>query len=192
MRGALIALLPITLWLGGCILPPGAAVASFAADGASYAASGKSLSDHGISVAADKDCATWHFFVGRAVCEDPKQPIAAAPLEQRRSYAARPPANVLPSSTAPPSVPAAGSYFVVGSFADPANADRYAGRYAAYHPRLQRATQGGRDVLRVILGPLDAAQIAVLRGHGVAGYLLKAPPANARELAQTSGVDAEG
>jgi hypothetical protein len=147
------------------------------------------LSDHGISIAADKDCATWRFFVGRAICEDPKKPVAAAPFEQRRDHAAASPAEVPSPKAASPPNSAEGGYFVVGSFAEPANAERYARRYAAYHPRLQRARQGGRDVLRVVLGPLAVTEIAMLRDQGVAGYRLQAPPVHMQELAQTDGSD---
>src|SRR5258708_18592467 len=78
MGNAWLALMPLLLC--GCV-PPAVAVASYVVDGVSYAASGKSLSDHGISVVKDEDCASWHFFVGRAVCEDPGKPVPPAPLE---------------------------------------------------------------------------------------------------------------
>src|ERR1700688_3166440 len=82
MRGAWVALL-MPIGLSGCFLPPVLAVASYAADGASYAISDKSISDHGISTITDQDCATWHFVVGRAVCEDPNHPVPMAALDDR-------------------------------------------------------------------------------------------------------------
>jgi len=177
-----IALLPPLASLGGC-LPPAVAVASYAADGASYAASGKSLSDHGISLAKSNDCATWHFIVGRAVCEDPKHPVPTAPLEEhRRDGSVRRAGGAPPESL--PEAPAAtvGSYLAIGSFADRANAERLAQRYSAYHPRIVGATVGGRDLARVVLGPLDATQLASLRTAGVEGFLVTAPGA-----AETAG-----
>src|SRR5580704_8096719 len=80
MRGAWVGMLP--LLLSGCFVPPGVAVASYAADGASYATTGKSLTDHGVSTVKNEDCATYRVFVGGAVCSDPKHPVPAAPLVQ--------------------------------------------------------------------------------------------------------------
>lgn len=43
--------------LAGCALPPALTVISMAVDVASYAASGKTVTDHGISMVLQKDCA---------------------------------------------------------------------------------------------------------------------------------------
>jgi hypothetical protein len=43
--------------LAGCALPPALTVVSMALDVASYAASGKTVTDHGISMVLQKDCA---------------------------------------------------------------------------------------------------------------------------------------
>src|SRR5260370_19131207 len=85
MRKAWVAIVRVlaALPLAGCF-PPAVTVVSYAADVSSYAASGKSLSDHGISAAKGEDCATWRFFVGRAVCENPAHPVPTASLEEHR------------------------------------------------------------------------------------------------------------
>lgn len=171
---ATLLTMPALLSLGGCF-SPAVTVASYAVDGASYAVSDKSLSDHGLSMAKGENCATWHFFVGRAVCEDPDNPVPTASLDEHRKdgsikhaagFKGKPPVGV------------AGIYLAVGSFADRANAERLAGRYAAYHPRIVNATVDGRGLARVVLGPLDATQRASLRASGVNGFAV-APPGQA-------------
>lgn len=159
MRGSWILLTPMLL--GGC-LPPAVALASYAADGVSYVASGKSLTDHGLSGVADKDCATWHFFTGRAVCEDPAHPDAAAPFEER--IAGKAPARVTVASSA------ATYDLILGSFADRENAARLARRHARDGARVVAVHIGGQDLARVVIGPLDRAQIAALQGRGVQGF----------------------
>lgn len=181
MRHAWAALLltsPALLSLGGC-LSPTLAVASYAADGASYAVSDKSLSDHGLSVASGTDCATWHFFVGRAVCEDPAKPVPTASLDEHHkdgsvkhaaAFTRGPPGKTAGSDGAPP-----GTYIAIGSFAERGNAERMAGRYADYRPRIVDAWIAGKPLLRVVLGPLDATQRATLHDQGVNGFAVDAP-----------------
>jgi hypothetical protein len=170
---ALLLTSPALLSLGGC-LPPAVAVASYAADGASYAVSDKSLSDHGMSVASGEDCASWHFFVGLAVCEDPTHPVPTAALDEHRKDGSVVHAAAFvrgPKGKAAPT----GSYIAVGSFTDRGNAERLAGRYAAYRPRVVDATVAGKPRLRVVIGPLDDATRAALRGQGVVFFPVDAP-----------------
>lgn len=55
--------------LGGCgLVPPAISIASFAADALSYAVSGKSVSDHGLSMVMQEDCAVLNFVKGEAIC----------------------------------------------------------------------------------------------------------------------------
>ena len=55
--------------LGGCgLVPPAISIASFAADAFSYAVSGKSVSDHGLSMVMQEDCAVLNFVKGEAIC----------------------------------------------------------------------------------------------------------------------------
>ena len=138
----------------------------------------------------NQDCATWHFFVGRAVCEDPNHPVPMASLDDRGGNAA-----VIPNAPRPQSkpeiavaetgagdpgvmqvvdarpafaVPQTGEhYLIIGSFADRQRAERVAQDYAVYHAQVVQVTQGGRVLSRVVLGPLDQAQVAALRGRSV-------------------------
>jgi len=68
----------LLLFLNGCAamaIPPAFSLSSYAVDGFSYLASGKSLTDHAISDAAGRDCATWRIVKRKAICRDftPKQ-----------------------------------------------------------------------------------------------------------------------
>ena len=166
-----LPVLPLLLALAGC-LPPGVTIVSYAADGASYAASGKSLSDHGISAVKREDCATWHFFVGRAVCENPAHPVPTASLEEHKRDGT---VRRLAGSQPEPPLPAGSIYMVVGSFIDRGNAERLAGGYADYHAQIVNATVDGRAFNRVVLGPLDAMQRADLLAQGVGGLALDSP-----------------
>jgi hypothetical protein len=163
--------LPTLLSLAGCV-PPAVTVASYAVDASSYAASGKSLSDHGISAAKGEDCATWHFFVGRAVCENPAHPVPTASLEEHKRDGS---IRRVVGSQNQPAIPAGSSYIVVGSFLDRANAERLAGFYAGYHAQIVNASVAGRSFARVVLGPLDAVQRADLQARGVSGLALDSP-----------------
>jgi hypothetical protein len=210
MRGTWVALLPVLL--SGCILPPAVAVGTYAADGASYAVSDKSLSDHGVSTVTNKDCATWHFFVGRAVCEDPNHPVPMAAFDDRGGNAPEilnapmpkpkpilvaAPAGAAGSGTAEAlerksltaSVPQSGKhYLVIGSFTDRQRAERVAQSYADYHAQVVPVMKGGREMSRVVLGPLDPAQVAALRGRSVPGYLAQPPePAAGLIAAKANG-----
>jgi hypothetical protein len=174
MRYAWAALLlttPALTSLGGC-LPPAVTVASYAADAASYVVSDKSLSDHGLSAVKGEDCATWHFFVGRAVCEDAANPLPTAALDEHRRDGSIKHAD---AGTRQKAGGKARTFVAVGSFAERANADRLAGRYAAYNPRIVAATIDGKPLLRVVLGPLDATQRATLRKQGTDGFVVDAP-----------------
>ena len=70
MRGSVRAfLVMLPMMLGGCgLVPPAVTLISFAADAVSYAASGKSVSDHGLSLAMQQDCAVFNLVQGEAIC----------------------------------------------------------------------------------------------------------------------------
>ncbi len=59
------------LFLSACALPPSVQIASWVADGISYIATKKSLTDHGISLLTQRDCALWRGIKGEAICRDP-------------------------------------------------------------------------------------------------------------------------
>ena len=74
MRVVLIAI--ACFGLGGCVMPPVVSYTSLALDGVSYAATGKSVSDHALSAATEKDCAMWRVVSEQeieAVCQDPTE-----------------------------------------------------------------------------------------------------------------------
>jgi len=177
--------------LGGCLASPGVAVASLAADGTSYAATGKSLADHGVSTVKDEDCATMRVFTGGAICRDPKHPVPAAPLEDRAAHA---PAVAVATAPAPQPVmaPAEGVYFQIGTFSDRRRAELYARRYADYNPRLTPTIFAGRELMRVVLGPLDAQQMERLRLRGVAGFVVDRPGAEPPAVATSPALGAPG
>ncbi|MBL6929668.1 MAG: hypothetical protein ISR44_10890 [Rhodospirillales bacterium] len=61
----------LPLVLGGCALPVGLQVASLVADGISFVATDKTLTDHGISIITQRDCAVWRGFKGDDICRTP-------------------------------------------------------------------------------------------------------------------------
>ena len=71
-----VALLPMVL--SGCGVPIGLQVASWALDGISLLATEKSVSDHGISAIAQKDCAIWRVFKGESICRETAASIQLA------------------------------------------------------------------------------------------------------------------
>ncbi|MBT3767466.1 MAG: hypothetical protein HN578_17205 [Rhodospirillales bacterium] len=62
-----------SMLLGGCGLPVGVTIASWAADGISYVATDKTLTEHGISAVAGKDCSVWRMFKGGQFCVEWKE-----------------------------------------------------------------------------------------------------------------------
>ena len=79
----LLLLSLVTLPLAGCFLPPVISLASLALDIGSFAATGKTVADHGISAAAQEDCALLRVFDG-GICrpyEDYEDDVSLAALE---------------------------------------------------------------------------------------------------------------
>lgn len=59
----------LTLLLSGCAaLPVPVQIASWALDGISVIATQKSITDHGISIVADQDCAVWRGLTDGQLC----------------------------------------------------------------------------------------------------------------------------
>jgi hypothetical protein len=56
------------LTVGGCAVPVGITVASYAADGALMVATDKTGTDHLLSIAAGEDCAMWRVVKDRDIC----------------------------------------------------------------------------------------------------------------------------
>lgn len=70
IRIAGITLAPFLL--AGCGMPIGIQIASLFADGISVLTTEKTLTDHGISAVAEKDCALWRGVEGKDICQEPK------------------------------------------------------------------------------------------------------------------------
>lgn len=58
------------LMLGGCALPVPLQIASWALDGFSLLATQKSITDHGLSIVAQQDCALWRGVTEGQVCRE--------------------------------------------------------------------------------------------------------------------------
>ena len=69
-----LLVLPVALGLpmlaGACGAPVAVAAVSYGADGASLLKSGKTGSDHLASMVSKRDCALWHIFRKRTICEE--------------------------------------------------------------------------------------------------------------------------
>jgi hypothetical protein len=65
----LFATVAAPLILGGCGFPVAVQVASLIADGISVVATDKTLTDHGLSIVAEKDCAVWRGIKGEDICK---------------------------------------------------------------------------------------------------------------------------
>ncbi|MEQ8195938.1 MAG: hypothetical protein RIB59_15765 [Rhodospirillales bacterium] len=63
-----ILVLAVSFLLGGCALPTSVQIASWAIDGISYLATKKSMTDHGISLVREQDCALWRMVKQEEVC----------------------------------------------------------------------------------------------------------------------------
>lgn len=65
-----ILLILCTSLLGACALPVPVQMASWALDGVSMLTTRKSVTDHGISILAQKDCAIWRGVKGDDICQE--------------------------------------------------------------------------------------------------------------------------
>ncbi len=83
MRSLILAAAAISL--SGCGLPPAVTYASYAADVFSYLTTGKSVTDHGISMVLEKDCALLRVLDG---------PICIEEVEEEEIVVHRPPRNL--------------------------------------------------------------------------------------------------
>lgn len=160
----LLVLAPI--FLSGCGIPPAISIASYLLDGASYVATGKSISDHGISAVAGRDCATWHLVKGENICRgNPTERKEPAPVEegQQATGPAGGPAALV--AGAPPASAPRQRYLVLGSFEDRTMADAAASEFSDTKVSVFEVTVSGRTAHRVVAGPLNDAEVAELREH---------------------------
>ena len=63
----------VFLLLAGCSTPSPGQIASWIADGISYLTTNKSLTDHGLSLAFQQDCAVLHFVNEGALCREDRR-----------------------------------------------------------------------------------------------------------------------
>ncbi len=77
-----LSLAALTILLSGCALPPAITIASLVADVASYASTGKTVTDHGISMVLQKDCALLRGLEGE-ICLEPDPARSAREREAR-------------------------------------------------------------------------------------------------------------
>lgn len=95
------------LLLGGCALPVPLQIASWAADGISFVMTKKSLTDHGLSMVAQKDCALLRAVTEGTVCRDDDAATMIADASQGNVDAAPVATDALVASATPATKPAA-------------------------------------------------------------------------------------
>ncbi len=168
----LVVLAPILL--SGCGIPPAISIASYVLDGVSYAATGKSISDHGISAATGRDCATWRLIKGENPCKgDPTERKDPAPVEEGQQatlptgepapmVASASPGSV-PTVAAVPAAPPRQRYLVLGSYDSRAGADEIAAQFSDTKVTVFEVQVSGRVAHRVVAGPLSDAEVAEVR-----------------------------
>lgn len=163
----LLVLAPILL--SGCGIPPAITIASYVINGISYAATGKSVSDHGISAVAGRDCATWRVIKGENVCKgDPSERADPAPVDEGQQATlptGEPAPMVASASSTSPSTAAVPRqrYLVLGSYDDRASADDIAKQFSDTKVTVFEVKVNGRVAHRVVAGPLSDIEVADLR-----------------------------
>jgi hypothetical protein len=163
----LFVLAPILL--SGCGIPPAISIASYVINGVSLAATGKSVSDHGISAVAGRDCATWRVLKGENPCKgDPTERSDPAPIEegQQATLPTGEPApmvaSVGPESPLPAATPRQ-RYLVLGSYDNRASADQAAAQFTDTKVTVFEVRVNGQVAHRVVAGPLSDVEVADLR-----------------------------
>ena len=181
--------LAAALALSGCGLPPAITIVSYALDGLSLLSTGKSVGDHALSAAANRDCAVWRLVKDGEICRDfesgesgPVVVVAAAPW-------ARGPEIVGVTEPEPAAARSTDSQLVLLAVADPEMlpefvatgagaglairfpAEPIADPFIAIEPApgpdlLARASIEAPWALPVGLAPVDAMQRAHDRTHG--------------------------
>lgn len=155
----------LALPLGGCALPPIVVLASYAADAVSYAATDKTVTDHVFSAVARSDCSFVRILKEKPICvDDPQQPSPVA-VADAAPASETPPADATQTADATPRADAGArdTYVIIGSFAEPNNAERARVRYAEYHPVILQVTAHGRGFNRVVAGPMSHDEAAALK-----------------------------
>lgn len=167
----ILILAPILL--SGCAIPPAISIASYVLDGISYAATGKSVSDHGISAVAGRDCAAFRILKGQNPCRgEPTEIRDPAPVDagQQATLPTGEPALTVASTSvenpAAAGLPAATPrqrYLVLGSYDNRGSADEIATQFSDTKVTVFEVKIDGRLAHRVVAGPLSDTEVADLR-----------------------------
>ncbi|HKX07721.1 MAG TPA: SPOR domain-containing protein [Stellaceae bacterium] len=167
----ILVLAPILL--GGCAIPPAISIASYVLDGISYAATGKSVSDHGISAVAGRDCATFRILKGQNPCRgEPTEIPDPAPVDagQQATLPTGEPAPAVastlaetPAAAALPAATPRQHYLVLGSYDTRGSADEIAMQFSDTKATVFEVKVDGRAAHRVVAGPLTDTEVADLR-----------------------------
>ena len=135
-------------------------IASYVADGVSYLVTGKSVTDHGISEATGRDCATWRLIKFESPCKsEPAQREEPAPVVEGE-LASAPPAEPGAEGT---SDATPHRFLVLGSFHSRANAERFATEFPGTKTSVIEASLESRTTYRVMAGPLTDDEVDGLR-----------------------------
>ena len=156
-------LIPAAL-LSGCALPPALMVASYSADIVSYAATGKTVTDHAYSAVARSDCSFMRILHDKPICVD--EPNAPLDVQVAQNNMASP--AVVDQKAAAPTLVARDTYVRIGSYLDPANAERSRVHYAAFHAVVVPVVVRGQHFHRVVAGPLSRDEASSLKEKIVA------------------------
>lgn len=167
----ILVLAPILL--SGCAIPPAISIASYVLDGISYAATGKSVSDHGISAVAGRDCATFRILKGQNPCRgEPTEIRDPAPVDagQQATLPTGEPAPTVastsaenPAAAALPAATPRQRYLVLGSYDNRGSADEIATQFSDTKVTVFEVKVDGRLAHRVVAGPLSDTEVADLR-----------------------------
>ena len=91
----------LPLFAGGCALPAGLVMATYAADGVSYVATGKTVTDHGISAATGHNCAVIAAVVNRKPVCDTHETERGKTVVVEQGHASVPRPSAVAAVTAP-------------------------------------------------------------------------------------------
>jgi len=183
---------PIASVLLGVLLCTGCAplpitVATLVADGFSYATTEKSLTDHGLSMLSDQDCAVHRLLSGDLICRNNDDMITVAANDTAPAAltaAVQPVVKASVKTTATPngnvtvthlgsiSDPIPGVYMVVASSRDALAARTYSSHNRAIAPQVFAMPVGGRRAMyHVIVGPVTQSDfIAAKKAATESGF----------------------
>ena len=167
---ALALLAPL---LSGCGLPEAVTVAGLVVEGGSFLGTGKTVSDHALSAATDRDCSMLAGVTrGRFCAEEAGGPAAdrknvRTPIRVAGSAPGAGTAAVLPKTPQKPAEPEPVARLIddrwtmlVGTFEEMGAAVKTAERALPAKASISSAVTDGRVIYRVTIGafPLDAAE----------------------------------